>query len=193
MISIIDRCSFLRAISAALSPCLLASWVFMPPSTKSLAIFRRLNAEAICKAVSPFCIDTSNHNLHTFLKDITQLWVIYPFSRGAQHQLSRFSYTSVFKFAPGWMEYEGQCQFRLKGYNLQSVIQYIDGIFTFLFLSCLDIIQYMKVPYFVLTQNIWHWLESWLYRHVHIEQQYEVVYLHTKIKYRTANITRTFC
>ena len=142
MISIIDRCSFLRAISAALSPCLLASWVFMPPSTKSLAIFRRLNAEAICKAVSPFCIDTSNHNLHTFLKDITQLWVIYPFSRGAQHQLSRFSYTSVFKFAPGWMEYEGQCQFRLKGYNLQSVIQYIDGIFTFLFLSCFDFIQY---------------------------------------------------
>ena len=41
-----------------------------------------------------------------------------------------------------WKEYEGQRQFRLNGYNLQSVLQYINGIFTFLFLSRFNIIQY---------------------------------------------------
>ena len=141
MISIIDRCSFLRAISAALSPCLLASWVFMPPSTKSLAIFRRLNAEAICKAVSPFCIDTSNHNLHTFLKDITQLWVVYPFSRDPHTHCQDFLNFTVW-ISPVLNGVGRQRQFRVNGYNLQSVLQYIDGIFTFLFLSCFDFIQY---------------------------------------------------
>ena len=192
MISIIDRCSFLRAISAALSPCLLASWVFMPPSTKSLAIFRRLNAEAICKAVSPFCIDTSYHNLHTFLNDITQLWIIYPYSRGAQHQLSGFSLNSVFEFVPGWMEYEGSASSAWKDITYSQSYSIPMVFLLFSFFHALTLYN-MKVPYFVLTQNIWHWLESWLYRHVHIEQQYAVVYLHTKIKYRTANITRTSC